>query len=42
MKKQILYALAMLMSGMMLFSCQQDDVTYSCDPNADAWVKENI
>jgi hypothetical protein len=25
-----------------LFSCSQDEVIYSCDKEADAWVKENL
>ncbi|NLX65183.1 MAG: bacteriocin fulvocin C-related protein [Bacteroidales bacterium] len=27
---------------LVLFSCSQDEIIYSCDEGADAWVKENL
>lgn len=42
MKTKILYAFALLISSMAFFSCEQNDEVYSCDPDKDTWVKQNL
>lgn len=41
MKKQIVYVF-ILLSSLALFSCEQNDEVYSCDPSVDSWVKQNL
>ena len=37
-----LFKVAMLLCFLMLFSCQQDEMLYSCEPEVDEYIKSNL
>lgn len=36
------FFMSIFMLGLFLVSCQEEDTYYSCDPDIDMWVKENL
>lgn len=42
MKRKIIYLSVLSVFLLSLFSCEQDELQYSCDENINAWVKNNL